>query len=341
MWVPPCDCGVKPMPPKPASRPECISTSVTSAAEISTCRTAKNGTIAAGSYQRYSAAPMATPDDARATIQRLLVTGDNRLKQGVALEKVRESYLAALEAAREAGLEEAVRPLVELRLADLETSSKQKLLHPLRLPPDVVRLGGAAARRGSGAAAAPPRRARRRARRRRAGRRGRRPPAARTRAGRRRASRRPSGPTRAPRASRARTARRGSAGRRRPRRRSTPRRDRGRRAREVDPGRPSSAGRSGPSPTKASAPSPRRSKARARPQHVLALAQRADAEEAGSRRRPADLGAGRRDVAQREPLEVDAAVDHRALRPAPPAPPRRGGRGASARPRRRRARAGP
>ena len=58
-------------------------------------------------------------DDERATIQRLLVTGDTRLKQGVALEKVRESYLAALAAARAAGLEEAVAPLVELRLADL------------------------------------------------------------------------------------------------------------------------------------------------------------------------------------------------------------------------------
>jgi hypothetical protein len=58
--------------------------------------------------------------DARAVIQRLLVTGDNRLKQGVKPEKVRESYLAALEAARAAGLEESVRPLVELRLADLE-----------------------------------------------------------------------------------------------------------------------------------------------------------------------------------------------------------------------------
>jgi len=63
---------------------------------------------------------MENPDDARATIQRLLVTGDNRLKQGVAIEKVRESYLAALDAATKAGLEEAVRPLVELRLADLE-----------------------------------------------------------------------------------------------------------------------------------------------------------------------------------------------------------------------------
>ena len=63
---------------------------------------------------------MENRDDARATIQRLLVTGDNRLKHGVVISKVRESYLAALDAAREAGLEEAVGPLVELRLADLE-----------------------------------------------------------------------------------------------------------------------------------------------------------------------------------------------------------------------------
>ena len=73
---------------------------------------------------------METSDDARATIQRLLVTGDNRLKQGVALDRVRESYLAALEAARAGGLEEAVRPLVELRLADLE-----KLQHAAEAPP--------------------------------------------------------------------------------------------------------------------------------------------------------------------------------------------------------------
>ena len=65
---------------------------------------------------------MAAGDDARAKIQRLLVTGDNRLKQGVAPEKVRESYEKALTVAREAGLEEAVRPLVEIRLADLDTS---------------------------------------------------------------------------------------------------------------------------------------------------------------------------------------------------------------------------
>jgi hypothetical protein len=61
-----------------------------------------------------------TSDDVREQIQKLLVTGDNRLKQGVAPEKVRGSYKQALELAREAGLEETVRPLVERRLADLE-----------------------------------------------------------------------------------------------------------------------------------------------------------------------------------------------------------------------------
>ena len=63
---------------------------------------------------------MAAGDEARARIQRLLVTGDNRLKQGVAPTKVRESYEQALAVAREAGLEDAVRPLVEVRLADLD-----------------------------------------------------------------------------------------------------------------------------------------------------------------------------------------------------------------------------
>ena len=63
---------------------------------------------------------MAAGDDARAKIQRLRVTGDNRLKQGVAPEKVRESYEQALALAREAGLEDTVRPLVEIRLADLD-----------------------------------------------------------------------------------------------------------------------------------------------------------------------------------------------------------------------------
>ena len=58
--------------------------------------------------------------DARERIQKLLITGDNRLKQGVDLAKARESYEQALAAASEAGLEDSIRPLVEIRLADLE-----------------------------------------------------------------------------------------------------------------------------------------------------------------------------------------------------------------------------
>ena len=72
-------------------------------------------------------------DEARAKIQRLLVTGDNRLKQGVAVEKARESYEQALEVAREAGIEDKVRPLVELRLADLERLGRGS---PPPSPPD-------------------------------------------------------------------------------------------------------------------------------------------------------------------------------------------------------------
>jgi hypothetical protein len=58
-------------------------------------------------------------DDAHERIQKLLVTGDNRLKQGVDPAKARESWEQALAVAVEAGLEETVRPLVEVRLADL------------------------------------------------------------------------------------------------------------------------------------------------------------------------------------------------------------------------------
>jgi hypothetical protein len=63
--------------------------------------------------------------EARERIQKLLVTGDNRLKQGVAAHKARESYEQALAVAREAGLEESVRPLVEIRLADLERLARE------------------------------------------------------------------------------------------------------------------------------------------------------------------------------------------------------------------------
>ena len=69
----------------------------------------------------------------RDEIHKLLVTGDNRLKQGVSPDKVRESYERALVVAQEAGLEETVRPLVERRLADLERLAAGS---PPPAPPD-------------------------------------------------------------------------------------------------------------------------------------------------------------------------------------------------------------
>ena len=72
-------------------------------------------------------------DDARERIRKLLVTGDNRLKQGVDPAKARQSYEQALDAAREAGLEESIRPLIEIRLADLEQRARES---PPPSPPE-------------------------------------------------------------------------------------------------------------------------------------------------------------------------------------------------------------
>ncbi len=66
---------------------------------------------------------MTIEPDVHERIQKLLVTGDNRLKQGVAPEKARESWEQALELARKAGLDDVIRPLVEVRLADLDRLS--------------------------------------------------------------------------------------------------------------------------------------------------------------------------------------------------------------------------
>ena len=68
-------------------------------------------------------------EEARERIHKLLVTGDNRLKQGVDPAKVRQSYEDALDVAREAGLEEKVAPLVEVRLADLERLARGSTPH--------------------------------------------------------------------------------------------------------------------------------------------------------------------------------------------------------------------
>jgi hypothetical protein len=62
---------------------------------------------------------------ARQKIHDFLLTGDNRLKQGVSPEKIRQSYEQALQVARENGLEEAVRPLVEVRLAGLDELDRE------------------------------------------------------------------------------------------------------------------------------------------------------------------------------------------------------------------------
>jgi hypothetical protein len=72
-------------------------------------------------------------ESSRERIQKLLVTGDNRLKQGVDPAKVRQSYEHALEAAREAGLEDQIAPLVEIRLADIERLAAES---PPPSPPD-------------------------------------------------------------------------------------------------------------------------------------------------------------------------------------------------------------
>ena len=66
--------------------------------------------------------------EARERVQKLLVQGDNRLKQGHdarAREKARESYERALAVAIESGLEGSVRPLFERRLADLGEAERE------------------------------------------------------------------------------------------------------------------------------------------------------------------------------------------------------------------------
>jgi hypothetical protein len=90
--------------------------------------------MSVGLEDRKSAARLRVVEtaEARERIQKLLVTGDNRLKQGVSAAKARESYERALAVARDAGLEESVRPLVELRLADLERLARES---PPPFPP--------------------------------------------------------------------------------------------------------------------------------------------------------------------------------------------------------------
>ncbi|MCS7006841.1 MAG: hypothetical protein RMM28_00100 [Thermoleophilia bacterium] len=67
---------------------------------------------------------MGASEDPRERIRRLLVAGDNRLKHGLDPAKARALYEEALDLAALAGIEEAIRPLVEARLADLERGAR-------------------------------------------------------------------------------------------------------------------------------------------------------------------------------------------------------------------------
>ncbi|MDX6451478.1 MAG: hypothetical protein QOH16_1527 [Gaiellaceae bacterium] len=72
-------------------------------------------------------------DEARQKIHNLLLTGDNRLKQGVSAEKIRQNYEDALALAREHRLEASIGPLIEIRLTDLERLAGES---PPPAPPD-------------------------------------------------------------------------------------------------------------------------------------------------------------------------------------------------------------
>src|SRR3954452_25130088 len=93
--------------------------------------------------------------EARQKIHDHLLTGDNGLKQGVSAEKIRQSYEEALAVAREHGLEESVRPLVEIRLGGLERLARGS---SPPAPPDACRRAPQppCARRGSATRTPPP-----------------------------------------------------------------------------------------------------------------------------------------------------------------------------------------
>ena len=126
MCVPPWDAGVNPMPPMPASRPECISTSPTSAAESSTWIDGEERQHRAPNCSGRSTVVAVDEAEARQKIHDLLLTGDNRLKQGVSRSKrCARATSRRSPSRREHGLEDGVRPLVEIRLADLEQLARE------------------------------------------------------------------------------------------------------------------------------------------------------------------------------------------------------------------------
>jgi hypothetical protein len=66
--------------------------------------------------------PEADPDAAAERIRKLILIGDNRLKQGSGehYDKARETFEQALRLAEEAGMADRFRPFIEVRLASIE-----------------------------------------------------------------------------------------------------------------------------------------------------------------------------------------------------------------------------
>jgi len=67
-------------------------------------------------------APEIDPEQAAERIRKLIIVGDNRLKQGGPdkYDKARSSYQQALRMAEEAGVAERFRPFIERRVDDLD-----------------------------------------------------------------------------------------------------------------------------------------------------------------------------------------------------------------------------
>jgi hypothetical protein len=66
--------------------------------------------------------PEVDPEQAAARIRKLIIVGDNRLKQGGSdkFAKARGTFQQALRLAEETGLDDRFRPFIDARLASIE-----------------------------------------------------------------------------------------------------------------------------------------------------------------------------------------------------------------------------
>jgi hypothetical protein len=78
---------------------------------------------AADASRRYpQPMPEIDPEQAAERVKKLIIVGDNRLKQGGAdkFAKARGTFQQALRLAEEAGIDERFRPFIERRLESIE-----------------------------------------------------------------------------------------------------------------------------------------------------------------------------------------------------------------------------